>query len=272
MQYFDLHDDFGLACLVEKSGDLLLDLNGIAVRTWPSNEGIAIWGLAWFDRNEVVFDLVSDSAAAIVSSTSWSRLELGCFNQILLSPKYIFVTYNEEVYYSSKIGELERNVLSIFSRSGKFELALAEFLENDRDGDDLDEVDAGYTFSNTLIFVGYPSHLLWIFDAAARTYRKIPVPFSLVCIHVMSGDDKRAYAIFDNRNVMQDHPERVPFELAIFDLIAEKSIKHDFAPVEKELIASGFKMDALKFQPSSTGKIIVSDGEKAAFLEFSDDV
>jgi len=38
------------------------------------------------------------------------------------------------------------------------------------------------------------------------------------------------------------------------------------------LIAFGFKMEAIKFQPSSTGKIIVSDGEKAAFLEFVDRV
>jgi len=38
------------------------------------------------------------------------------------------------------------------------------------------------------------------------------------------------------------------------------------------LIASSFKIEALKFQPSSTGKIIVIDGERAAFLEFADDV
>jgi hypothetical protein len=60
--------------------------------------------------------------------------------------------------------------------------------------------------------------------------------------------------------------------LAVFDLVAETSVKQDFAPVEKELITAGFKMDTLKFQPSSTGKIIVNDGQKAAFLELSDDV
>jgi hypothetical protein len=36
------------------------------------------------------------------------------------------------------------------------------------------------------------------------------------------------------------------------------------------LKASGFEMSEIKFQPSSTGKIIVSDGNKAALLEFYD--
>jgi hypothetical protein len=44
----------------------------------------------------------------------------------------------------------------------------------------------------------------------------------------------------------------------------------DFAPVENALIAAGFAMSEIKLQPSSTGKIIVSDNGKAAFLEFSD--
>jgi len=36
------------------------------------------------------------------------------------------------------------------------------------------------------------------------------------------------------------------------------------------LKAAGFKVSAIKLQPSSTGKIIVSDNGKAAFLDFRD--
>ena len=44
----------------------------------------------------------------------------------------------------------------------------------------------------------------------------------------------------------------------------------DFAPVENALIAAGFSMSEIKFQPNSTGRIIVADGKKAALLEFCD--
>ncbi|MGA7384057.1 MAG: hypothetical protein WBW81_05000 [Methylocella sp.] len=60
------------------------------------------------------------------------------------------------------------------------------------------------------------------------------------------------------------------FELAVFDLVAETSWGEDFAPVENALIAAGFSMSKIKLQPSSTGRIIVSDNGKAAFLEFCD--
>ena len=54
------------------------------------------------------------------------------------------------------------------------------------------------------------------------------------------------------------------------DLVAETAWMQGFAPVENALIAAGFAMSEIKLQPSSTGKIIVSNNGKAAFLEFSD--
>jgi len=88
-------------------------------------------------------------------------------------------------------------------------------------------------------------------------------------IDVLTGDDKTAYALFDHRSLLRHYPDRPPFELAVFDLLSETSSKQDFAPVEAALTPAGFEMSEIKFQPSSTGKNIVSDGKKAALLEFS---
>jgi hypothetical protein len=95
------------------------------------------------------------------------------------------------------------------------------------------------------------------------------VPFEVVGIKVLTGDDKTAYAIFDHRGLLNAYPHLPPFELAVFDLLSETSSKQDFALIETELMASGFEMSEIKFRPSSTGRIIVSDGKKAALLEFS---
>ena len=60
-----------------------------------------------------------------------------------------------------------------------------------------------------------------------------------------------------------------PFEIAVFDFLSETSSKQDFFVIETELLASSLKMSEIKFQPSSMGEIIVSDGKMAALLEFS---
>jgi hypothetical protein len=207
---------------------------------------------------------------AIVSTQSLERRELGYLNELYLSPKYMFVTYSEEAFYSSRPNEVESNIISIFSRDGAFELGIREFLDKDRDAWKFEEVTAGYTFKDKFSFVASDSPLLWILNVSERSWRKFPAPDSLASADVLTGDDKTAYAIFDHRNLLRHYPDRPPFELAVFNLLSETSSKQDFAPIETELLASGFEMSEIKFRPSSTGKIIVSDGKKAALLEFSD--
>jgi hypothetical protein len=111
--------------------------------------------------------------------------------------------------------------------------------------------------------------LLWILNVSERSCEKVPFAFSMGGIEVLTGDDKTAYAIFDHRRLRSYYPDLPPFELAVFDLLSATSSKQDFAPIETELLASGFEMSEIKLQPSSTGRIIVSDGKQAALLEFS---
>ncbi|MGH9677574.1 MAG: hypothetical protein ACRD36_10775, partial [Candidatus Acidiferrum sp.] len=82
------------------------------------------------------------------------------------------------------------------------------------------------------MFTGYDSDCVWIVDAAKRTCRKSPASFSLIGIRFLTRDDKRAYAIYDHRRLLQHYPNRPPFELAVFDLASETAAKQDFAPVE----------------------------------------
>jgi hypothetical protein len=156
--------------------------------------------------------------------------------------------------------------MCVFTRDGKLEFGLYDLLDQDRG---LIEIAAGYTFDEHAVFVGYDSNCVWIVDAAKRTYRKSPASFSLIGIHGLTGDTKKAYAIYDHRRLIQHYPELPLFGLAIFDLVSETSSMQDFAPVEAALTAAGFAMSEIEFQPNSTGRIIVSDSKKAALLEFS---
>ncbi|MGH6858195.1 MAG: hypothetical protein ACRECP_11320 [Methylocella sp.] len=101
-------------------------------------------------------------------------------------------------------------------------------------------------------------------------WKKVPFPFEEAGLTILTGDDKRAYAIFENGWARDLHPDLPPFELVVFDLASETAAKQDFAPIEAALSTAGFAMSEIKFQPISTGKIIVSDSRQAALLEFDD--
>ncbi len=139
----------------------------------------------------------------------------------------------------------------------------------DRDAWKFEQLTAGYTFKDKFSFVAWDSPFFWILNVSERSWRKFPVPVAVWSADVLTGDDKTAYAIFDHRSLLRVYPDRPPFELAVFDLVAETAWMQDFAPEESALVAAGFSMSEIKFQPNSTGRIIVSDGNKAALLEFS---
>jgi hypothetical protein len=268
VKYFDLHDEFGFASIVEMDETEELNLNGVVVQSWPKGAQPEIWWIKWFDADHVVLDLHGPEVA-IVSAERWERHHLGYLNELYLSPKYMFTTYSDEAIYSSRPNEVESNIISIFLRDGKFELGIRELMDKDRDSWKFEEVTAGYTFKDKFSFVASDSPLLWILNVSERSWRKFPAPVSLWSADVLTGDDKTACAIVDHRRLLSVYPARPPFELAVFDLVAETAWMQDFAPVENALIAAGFLMSDIKFQPSSTGKIIVSDGKKAALIEFS---
>jgi hypothetical protein len=223
--------------------------------------------IKWFDFNSVIL-YFDEGDVAIVSTESWNKIRLGFVDKLFVSNSYIFVSYNEESLYLSRPNELESNIISIFLRDGTFEVGIRELLDKDRDAWKFDELEAGYIFDNKFAFIAYASELFWVLDVSKRSWAKFPTPVSLWRARVLSGDAEKAYGIFDNR--WYRDPDRPPFELAVFDLVAETAWMQDFAPVESALIAARFSMSEIKFQPSSTGKIIVSDGKKAALLDFSD--
>jgi hypothetical protein len=198
---------------------------------------------------------------------SWNNIRLGAVDKLFVSNSYIFVSYDEESLYGSRPNDLENNIISVFLRNGTFELGIGELMDKDRDSWQFNDLEAGYIFDNKFAFIAYASELFWVLDVSKRSWRKFPAPISLWSVDVLSGDAEKAYGIFDNR-WDHNHP-RPPFELAVFDLVAETAWMQDFAPVENALSAAGFSMSEIKLQPSSTGKIIVSDGKKAALLEIS---
>jgi hypothetical protein len=268
VEYFDLHEEFGVAYLEEVGENVTLYLNQIACRTWLKQEHPHIRNIKWFDVNSVIL-YYDEGVVAIVSVECWNNIRLGAVYRLFVSTSYMFVAHDEESLHLSRPNDLESNIVSIFSRDGAFELGIGDLMDKDHDSWEFSEVEAGYIFDDKFAFIAYASELFWVLDVSKRSWRKFPVPFETVGIKVLTGDDKTAYAIFDHRGLLNAYPDLPPLELAVFDLLSGTSSKQDIAPVETELIAAGFAMSVIKFQPNSTGRIIVSDGKQAALLEFS---
>lgn len=265
--YFDLHDEFGLASLVERDENVWLELNGTVIRSWPKGEQPEIWWLKWFDASHVIFKLHGPQIA-IVSAQSFEPHELGFVGQLYLSSHFMIATYGEEQFYGSRPGDLESQAISVFSHNGRFEFGVRSLMDKDPESWEIDEVEAGYVFEGKFVFIAYRSELLWILNIEEKSWSKFPTQHSLWGVHLLSGDDEKAYGILDNR--WDKERTGPPLELVTIDLLAGKDSMHDFMPVENILIAAGFAMREIKFQPNSTGRIIVSDSKQAGLLEFSD--
>jgi hypothetical protein len=259
VKVFDIHENFGLACLVEDEETTTLYLNDRFCRSWSREDHPFIHKIRWFSERQVIAWLV-EFQAALISVDNWELLPIGRPEKILLSDNRIFVGYGDESTIGARPGELEFNVVSVFSRKGQFQLGLRDTFSKDNYKGTVIELNAGYTFEERMIFNAYSADYLWALDPVSKSYKRFHVPFVTTLIDVLTGDDKHAFAILNYR---------APFELAVFDLLSETAAKHDFAPVEAALVAAGFTMSEIKFQPNSTGRIIVSDSKQAAVLEFA---
>jgi hypothetical protein len=260
VKVFDIHEDFGLACLVEDEETRTLYLNDRFCRSWSRENHPYIHAVRWFSEHQVIAWLV-EFQAALISADNWDILPIGRPEKILLSTNRIFVGYGDESTIGARPEEVEFNVVAAFSRDGHLDFGLRDVFSKDNYKGTIIDLNAGYTFEERMIFNAYSADYLWSIDPRSKSYTRFHVPFETTLIDVLAGDDKHAFAIMNYR---------APFELAVFDLAAETSSEQDFAPVEVALAAAGFVMSEVKFQPNSTGKIIVSDSKKAALLEFSE--
>jgi len=149
------------------------------------------------------------------------------------------------------------NVLAVFSRDRIFRVGLADLLLANRDKSSPIEINAAYTFDNTIVFVHYPGESVYILDADKKTLTKLKVTFNTVNTIALSGNDKQAFAIIGYNE---------PFELVHIDITSGQSRNGDFRALAKELDAAGFKSGAWNFRSSLGGRMIVSDDKQAAFI------
>ena len=61
----------------------------------------------------------------------WDLLSIGRPEKILLSKNRMFVGYGDESTIGARPGELEFNVVAVFSRDGQIEFALDEIFSKD---------------------------------------------------------------------------------------------------------------------------------------------
>jgi hypothetical protein len=266
---FDLHEEFGLTYFVEQGDTVTLYFNDRACRSWLKGGYPFLEHVRWLESDEVIAWFRDGAEAVVISEKSWKKLAIGSPYHLFLSQNYIFVGYFEEGVRSQSDLLYLHHVICAFTREGAFEVGLEDLMTANKFTDSFIEIEAGYAFEDRLTFITccLPD-AIWILDVPKKSLRRISVPFSTVALHVVAGDGKHAYAIYDNRPLLRYHPDWPAFEFAVFDLEAETSSKCDFAPVEAALTAAGFEMAAIKFQPNAMGRIIVSDSKKAALLEF----
>jgi len=240
----------------------------------PKPRDMNLVDVKWDGRDRILLYL-GDAVSVIATKERWDEISLGWIDLVFTSKNYIFVTYGEEAVYSAssaRKGDLEAYAMAVFSQKGDFLVGLATLFEETNETQWIADVGSGYTRDDCMVFHGSEVDCLWHLDARTRRLKKLPVPFSTLCIEVLSGDDRKAFAIYDNRNLLryQYHPDWPTFELASFDLQSGAASKQDFGPVETALLDAGFDMHAIRFRQSASGRIIVADGVKAALLEISE--
>ena len=254
---FDLHPQYGLACLVDGVKSRTLYLNGQPCRTWSTEEFPDVSRVRWFSQDQVFLWRVSRNAV-LASARTWTPFPAGRLWDVLCANDYIFVTYDDESVTRARSGEIEHNVLAVFSRDRIFRVGLVDLLLANRDNSSPIEINAAYTFNNTIMFVPYPGESVYILDADKKSLTKRDVSFNTVNTVALSGNDKQAFAIIGYNE---------PFELVHVDLASGQSQNGDFRALAKKLDEAGFKSGAWDFRSSLGGRMIVSDDKQAAFIE-----
>lgn len=264
---FDIDPRYGIVCLRAEGDEMIILLNGRRWRSWQQAEKRIAPKIKWLDGDHVIIY----PEVAIVSLGGFFLLERSWPSLCVVANQHLLIGYDEEAIYGARDDEPEAEGASLYTRDGHFEIGFTTLFYYDREAD-FDEVTSCYSFEDTFVFISGLHYWLWILDATSRRYRHIVAPFSLVPIKVMAGDSKTACAVLDNRFLKslgygKEYPNA--FDLAVFDLVAGTAEKRDFAPVAAALVAAGFHLDELTFQPNARGRIIVRDAEKAALLEIS---
>ena len=132
-------------------------------------------------------------------------LSIGRPEKILLSKNHMFVGYGDESTIGARPGELECNIVAVFSRDGQFEFGLDEIFSKDNYKGTIIELNAGYTFRERMVFNAYSADYLWTLDPRSKICKRFHVSFETTLINVLSGDDKHAVAIL-NYSAPSDSP------------------------------------------------------------------
>ncbi|MGH6799922.1 MAG: hypothetical protein ACRECZ_00660, partial [Methylocella sp.] len=141
---FDLHEKFGLACLVEDDENVTLFLNDLRCRSWSRDDHPFVHAVRWFGEHQVIA-WRGEFQAAVISTNSWDLVSIGRPERILLSKNHIFVGYGDESTIGARPGELEFNVVAVFSRDGEFQFGLHDIFTKENYKGTIIELNAGYT-------------------------------------------------------------------------------------------------------------------------------
>jgi len=269
-QLFDLHEDFGVTHLVEEDDRQSLFINDEWWGVWGKRADLRSMHLKWLDRDRVILHR-GHRETAILTAAAGGQFAFGPVERLYVSKSYIFVGYGDEsVFGAETIDDPASQAVSAYSHEGLFKVGLRTFYERNPALDVPFGIATGYTHDDRLIFEGLVENFIRILDVERPQLDILPTALNLGWGSVVSGNSKRAYAIRDLRWPSDTRARDPFFELIAIDLVAPTATKHDHAPLEADLIDAGFDMHTIKFQQNATGRIIVTDGAKAALLEISE--
>jgi hypothetical protein len=176
----DVHPLFGSAAVSHTGLHGRLQVNGKTWRTWETSDWPYVRRAKWIADNSVAIWIVpspthTNCAGAVEVSESGERyLDVGFASDMFFSANYIFATYSEDANLASEPGDKEYNIVSVFSRGGRFLFGLEEIIRNKLGEGAFFDLAAGCVGSaDEFFFVSAEEPKIWTLDPKDRSITPI---------------------------------------------------------------------------------------------------
>jgi hypothetical protein len=258
-KFFDLHENYGVAGIIDDDDRQRLYANGVLWAEWEVSKFPHLYRIKWIDQAHVMLWL-APAGSIIVSDGSVADASIGRPSGIMISDDVMFVTYSDEAVMSAKRSEYEFNVVSAFSKDGRFECGFAELAHRTAYEGSILVVGHYYARRGRLTCLAYATDYVWTFDPKLRTLQRIPLASILYAnVTAFLGDDEVCWILTAGSHGLS---------AIALDLKSGQKM-HEIADVADIISRNGFDPGRLSFADGYEGKMVISDGRIAGILEMS---
>jgi hypothetical protein len=258
-KFFDLHENYGVVGVVEDGGSQRLYANGLLWAEWEASRFPYIYRVKWIDQARVLLWL-TPSGSIIASSQSVNEAAIGFPSGVMVSDDVMFVMYGDEAVMSAKRDAYEFNVVSAFSKDGRFTCGFADLAHQTPHEGSILVVGHYYARHGRLTCLAYDTEYVWTFDPKERSLQRILLgPILYANVTAFFGDEKACWLIVEGSEGLS---------AIALDLKSGQKM-HEIADVADIISRNGFDPARLSFADGYEGKMVISDGRMAGIFEMS---